>query len=91
MSDGIDSQQFTQQWEAVRLAYTEAFKTDMIVATVVSACATLITIGAYRSKRLDVNDQRRERVQEEISRRQETQPESIEISPLPAVKDGERF
>lgn len=59
-------------WEpkrnAVVQAYTESFRTGMIVCTAVSGAALLIALAGYRRGRQDVRKQRENLVHDEVRR-----------------------
>ncbi|PNY24912.1 Multidrug resistance protein 3 [Tolypocladium capitatum] len=48
-----------EQWEAVHVAYSEAFRKGMVAATVFSGAAIVLTLGGYRRDRRGVEEQRR--------------------------------
>ncbi|KAF7560248.1 hypothetical protein G7046_g3916 [Stylonectria norvegica] len=70
MTISPDSHFTATQWRAVRHAYSDAFRVTLIIATCISAMAVVVTLGAYQRQRLDVTEQRQERITEEVARRQ---------------------
>lgn len=58
-----------QQHAAVRVAYTDALKEDMIVCCVVLAVGFFLTLGTYDSERLSLEDSHRLHGMEEQDRR----------------------
>ncbi|KAM4055668.1 major facilitator superfamily protein [Hirsutella rhossiliensis] len=52
-----------EQWEAIHLAYSEAFRKGMVAAAAVSGAAVLLTLGGYRRSRQGFEDQRQAPVQ----------------------------
>jgi hypothetical protein len=57
------------QAAAVRHAYADAFRDDMILAAAVSGAAILLTALAYRRNRLTMEEQRKVQIKEEVEQR----------------------
>ena len=58
-----------QQHAAVRVAYTDALKEDMIVCCDILAVAFFLTLGVYQKNRVSIEEKQRLRVIEERKRR----------------------
>lgn len=41
----------SEQWDLVRVSYSEAFKKGMIAAAAISGAAVILTVGGYRHER----------------------------------------
>ncbi|KAH7171532.1 major facilitator superfamily domain-containing protein [Dactylonectria macrodidyma] len=68
---GADLHLSDSQLEMVHYTYAESFRADMRVAAAISALGLLSTLGAYRRRRLVIQEQRQILVTEEIARRRE--------------------
>lgn len=66
---GPDSHLSDTQLERVHYAYAESFRMDMKVAAGISAIGVISTLGAYRRRRLLIQEQRQALVAEEVARR----------------------
>ena len=58
-----------EQWKAIHLTFTEAFRSQMIASTAITAIALIVTFGAFQRRRLLIDEQRTMRVKEETLRR----------------------
>ncbi|KPM40058.1 hypothetical protein AK830_g6477 [Neonectria ditissima] len=84
---GPDTHLSGSQLDSVHYAYAESFRADMKVAAGISAIGVLSTLGAYRRRRLSIQEQRKTLVADEIARRQgkshmisrDTQPEAEKV------------
>ncbi|KAH8880614.1 major facilitator superfamily transporter [Thozetella sp. PMI_491] len=59
-----------EQHAAVRVAYTDAFREDMIICCAVLAASLFVSLGIYRKNRLSVAEQQRQRYANERARRE---------------------
>ncbi|KAK3323565.1 major facilitator superfamily transporter [Cercophora scortea] len=59
-----------EQWTAIRTAYTDAFREDMIICCAVLALGTVCSMGVYRRNRLSVQELEKRRHHEERQRKE---------------------
>ncbi|OHW92792.1 major facilitator superfamily transporter [Colletotrichum incanum] len=57
------------QTAAVRQAYTDSFRKDMQVGTILSGIAILLSLGIYRRNRVTLEEQRQMHIKTEVERR----------------------
>jgi len=57
------------QAAAVRQAYTDSFRKDMQVGTILSGIGILLSLGIYRRNRVTFEEQRQMQIKTEVERR----------------------
>ncbi|KAI8632423.1 major facilitator superfamily transporter [Xylariaceae sp. FL1651] len=65
------------QLDAIRKAYSSAFREDMRVCTVIAGIALLWALGTYSRKRLVHSERREQQIKEEIERRKAARTNNI--------------
>ncbi|KAK7431400.1 hypothetical protein QQZ08_002171 [Neonectria magnoliae] len=82
---GPDTHLSGSQLDSVHYAYAESFRADMKVTAGISAIGVISTLGAYRRRRLVIQEQRKTLVVAEIARRQ-GKSDMIRRDPLPETE-----
>jgi hypothetical protein len=70
---------------AIRQAYTDAFKETLIVCSIISGVALLVTAGGFHKKPMTMDDRRKQQFQNEAARQKQLAETRLEVAAIKTV------